>query len=43
MLQRFKAAETENKVLRHVASLNAEGVAKVSVMALDKSHAIASL
>lgn len=43
MLQRFKAAEKDNKVLRHVASLNADGVAKVSVMALDKSHAIASL
>jgi len=43
MLQRFKAAEKENKVLRHVASLNSNGVAKVSVMALDKSHAIASL
>jgi bifunctional aspartokinase / homoserine dehydrogenase 1 len=43
MLQRFKTAEKENKVLRHVASLNAGGVAKVSVMALDKSHAIASL
>jgi bifunctional aspartokinase / homoserine dehydrogenase 1 len=43
MLQRFKTAEKENKVLRHVASLNSNGVAKVSVMALDKSHAIASL
>lgn len=43
MLQRFNTAEKENKVLRHVASLNADGVAKVSVMALDKSHAIASL
>jgi len=29
--------------LRHVASLNSDGVAKVSVMALEKSHAIASL
>lgn len=43
MLQRFKTAEKENKVLRHVASLNSDGVAKVSVMALEKSHAIASL
>ena len=43
MLQRFKNAEKENKVLRHVASLNSDGVAKVSVMALDKSHAIANL
>ena len=43
MLQRFKAAEKENKVLRHVASLNAKGIAKVSVMALERSHAIASL
>jgi bifunctional aspartokinase / homoserine dehydrogenase 1 len=43
MLQRFKTAEKENKVLRHVASLSADGLVKVSVMALDKSHAIASL
>ncbi|MEO6172776.1 MAG: bifunctional aspartate kinase/homoserine dehydrogenase I [Arenimonas sp.] len=43
MLQRFTAAEKENKVLRHVASLKANGEAKVSVMALDRSHAIASL
>jgi len=43
MLERFNAAEKENKVLRHVASLNANGEAKVSVMALDRSHAIASL
>ncbi len=43
MLQRFKTAEKQDKVLRHVASLNSNGVARVSVMALDKSHAIASL
>lgn len=43
MLQRFRNAERDNKVLRHVASLDSDGVAKVSVMALEKSHAIASL
>jgi bifunctional aspartokinase / homoserine dehydrogenase 1 len=43
MLEKFQMAEKENKVLRHVASLKLNGDAKVSVMALDRSHAIASL
>jgi bifunctional aspartokinase / homoserine dehydrogenase 1 len=43
MLEKFQKAQKENKVLRHVASLKLNGEAKVSVMALDRSHAIASL